>query len=72
MTKLQPGDRVRYARAFLRDICAQRSAHTTPQRRATVVSIEAELRRDGPCPIVVHWDDGATRRVLSCNLEACA
>jgi len=67
-TTLQPGDRVRYARAFLRNVHCRDPQRLT--RRATVVAIEPELRPRGPRPVVVQWDDAdGARRVLSCNLE---
>jgi hypothetical protein len=67
-TTLQPGDRIRYTRRFLRNVGSTDA--DTARRLGTIIKVEPELRRNGPCPIVLRWDGSDdTKRVLSCNLE---
>jgi len=69
MTTFEPGDRVAYSRTFLRNV--RSTDRATARRVGTVIQIEPAVRPNGPCPVVLHWDDQGpfTKRVLSCNLE---
>lgn len=62
----RPGDRVRLAPDFLRQIAAPE----LKRQRGTIVEVYGPVRPRGPLHVRIQWDGESERRgALTCNIE---